>query len=108
MCSEALVKSVDVMSVGSVIAEALASIKPRPTGRLNEPSSDHAPSEDAWFMLWDGYGDLGPAIEALPRGTIHRVPEPPDVPAELVGGTWAYRHYLVFRGPLAAMGTWFD
>jgi hypothetical protein len=65
-------------------------------------------SEDACFMLWDGYGDLGPAIEALLRGTIHRVPEPPDVPAELVGGTFAYRHYLVFSGPLVAMGTWFD
>jgi hypothetical protein len=64
--------------------------------------------DDAWFMLWDGYGDLGPAIEGLPRGTIHRVPEPPNVPAELVGGTWAYRHYLVFRGPLDAVSTWFE
>jgi hypothetical protein len=64
--------------------------------------------EDAWFMLWDGYGDLGPKIEGLPRGTIHRGPEPPDVPAQLVGRIWAYRHYLVFRGPLDATSTWFD
>jgi hypothetical protein len=67
-----------------------------------------AKSDDAWFMLWDGYGDLGSSIEDVPRGTIHRVPEPPDVPAELVGRTWAYRHYLVFRGPLDAMSTWFE
>jgi hypothetical protein len=67
-------------------------------------------TDDVWFMLWDGYGDLGPAktINAIPKGTIHRVPEPPDVPAELVGRTWAYRHYLVFRGPLDAMSKWFD
>ena len=64
--------------------------------------------EDTWFMLWDGYGDLGPAIPDLPRGTIHRVPDPPNVPAELEGGTWAYRHYLVFRGPLDALSTWFE
>jgi hypothetical protein len=65
-------------------------------------------ADDAWFMLWDGYGDLGRAIDDLPRGTIHRVPDPPNVPAELVGRTWAFRHYLVFRGPLNAMSTWFE
>jgi hypothetical protein len=64
--------------------------------------------DDAWFMLWHGYGDLGPAIEGLPRGTIHRVPEPPDVPAELFGATWAYRHYLVLRGSLDAVPKWFE
>jgi hypothetical protein len=67
-----------------------------------------AAPDDAWFMLWDGYGDLGPAIDGLPRGAIHRVRAPPNVPAELVGRTWAYRHYLVFRGPLDAISTWFD
>lgn len=65
-------------------------------------------ADNAWFMLWDGYGDLGRAIDDLPRGMIHRAPDPPDVPAELVGGTWAFRHYLVFRGPLDAVSTWFD
>lgn len=65
-------------------------------------------SDDAWFMLWDGYGDLGPAIDRLPRGTIHRSPEPPDVPPELRGGSFAFRHYLVFRGPLDAVSTWYD
>jgi hypothetical protein len=65
-------------------------------------------SNEAWFMLWDGYGDLGQAIDDLPRGTIHRAPDPPDVPAELVGRTWAYRHYLVFRGPIGGLPTWFD
>jgi hypothetical protein len=65
-------------------------------------------TDDAWFMLWDGYGDLGRAIDDLPRGTIHRVPDPPSVPAELVGRTWAFRHYLVFRGPLDAVPTWFE
>jgi len=67
-----------------------------------------AAAEDVWFMLWDGYGDLGPAIEGLPRGTIGRVPEPPNVPAELVGGTWAFRHYLVFRGSIDAVPIWFE
>lgn len=82
-------------------AEALALVS------LLRPFS-HA-TEDAWFMLWDGYGDLGrSAIDGLPRGTIHRVPEPPDAPAELVGGTRAYRHYLVFRGPLDALSGWFE
>ncbi|MGE5226107.1 MAG: hypothetical protein ACM3OO_04455 [Planctomycetaceae bacterium] len=65
-------------------------------------------ADDAWFMLWDGWGDLGPAIEGIARGTIHRVPEPPDVPAQLVGSTWAFRHYLVVRGPLDGMSSWFD
>jgi hypothetical protein len=64
--------------------------------------------DDAWFMLWDGYGDLGRVIDDLPRGTIHRVPEPPNVPAELVGRTWAFRHYLVFRGSLDALRMWFE
>jgi hypothetical protein len=59
-------------------------------------------------MLWDGYGDLGPAIDGVPRGAIHRTPAPPKVPAELVGRTWAYRHYLVFRGPLDALSRWFE
>lgn len=68
-----------------------------------------AKPDDAWFMLWDGFGDMqGSSIEGLPRGTIHRAPDPPDVPAELVGRTWAYRHYLVFRGPLDAISTWFE
>ncbi len=67
-----------------------------------------AAAGDAWWMLWEGYGDLGPGIDGLPRGTIHRVPEPPDAPAELVGSTWAFRHYLVFRGPLEAVSTWFE
>ena len=65
-------------------------------------------TEEAWFMLWDGYGDLRGGIDRLPRGTIHRVDEPPDVPAELVGRIFAYRHYLVFRGPLDALPTWFE
>jgi hypothetical protein len=63
--------------------------------------------DEAWFMLWDGYGDLGETIKDVPRGTIHRVPEPPSVPAELVGGTWAFRHYMILRGPLDALSTWF-
>jgi len=43
LVSEALVRSVDVMSVGTVIAQPLPSITPSPTTRLNESSSDHAP-----------------------------------------------------------------
>jgi hypothetical protein len=65
-------------------------------------------STDGWFMLWDGYGDLGRGADGVPLGTIHRSPAPPDVPAELKGRIWAYRHYLVFRGPLDAISTWFD
>jgi hypothetical protein len=43
-------------------------------------------TNEAWFMLWDGYGDLGDQEKDLPRGTVHRVSEPGD-PAELVGDT---------------------
>jgi hypothetical protein len=62
---------------------------------------------DAWFMLWDGWGDLGPGIQGIPRAIIHprRTGSPPG--AELVDGTWALRHYLVMRGPLEAMPGWF-
>ena len=63
-------------------------------------------SEDAWFMRWDGYGVDGFGAD-VPRGMIHQVPAPPDVPAELRGRTWAYRHYVVLRGPFDAMGAWF-
>jgi hypothetical protein len=66
-------------------------------------------SEDAWFMLWNGYGDLHrQGFDAVPWGTIHRVDGPPDVPAELAGSVWAYRHYFVFRGPLDALSAWFE
>ncbi len=64
-------------------------------------------SDDAWFMLWNGYGDLGPWMNDLPVGVIHRASEPPDVPAALEGGIWAFRHYIVLRGPLDALPTWF-
>jgi hypothetical protein len=64
--------------------------------------------DDAWFMLWDGYGDLGRAIAHLPRAMIHRVPDPPNAPVETVPGSSAFRHYLVFRGPLDALAIWFD
>jgi endonuclease/exonuclease/phosphatase family metal-dependent hydrolase len=43
LVSNALVKTVDVASVGAVLAEPLPSVTPEPTARLNEPSSDHAP-----------------------------------------------------------------
>ncbi len=62
---------------------------------------------DAWFMLWDGYGDLGPGIEGIPRGVIHLVRSGPPV-GELTAGTWALRHYLMFRGPLDALPGWFQ
>lgn len=61
---------------------------------------------DAWFMLWDGYGDLGRDIGNVPRAFIH--PDRSDAPAgELLHGTWALRYYLVFRGPLDGLATWF-
>jgi|KBSMisStaDraftv2_1062788.scaffolds.fasta_scaffold38255_1 hypothetical protein len=65
---------------------------------------------DGWFMLWNGYGDLRRrGFETVPWGTIHRLDgDPPDVPAELLGSVWAYRHYYVFRGPLAGLSTWFE
>jgi hypothetical protein len=59
-----------------------------------------------WFMLWDGYGDLGPAIEGVPRGMIHPN-RSASLPPELAGQTPALRHYLVFRGPIDALETWF-
>ena len=43
LVSDALVRKVDVNSVGSVIAQPLPSIGTSPTARVNEPSSDHAP-----------------------------------------------------------------
>ena len=67
-----------------------------------------ASTSDAWFMLWDGYGDLGPGIEDMPRGVIHPVRSGPPVRAEFVAGTWALRHYLMFRGPLDAFPGWFQ
>lgn len=50
LVSDALVRKVDVTSVGAVLAEPLPSITPQPTARLNEPSSDHAPVV-ATFLL---------------------------------------------------------
>jgi endonuclease/exonuclease/phosphatase family metal-dependent hydrolase len=50
LVSEALVRTVDVTSVGAVLAQPLPSITPQPTARLNEPSSDHAPVV-ATFLL---------------------------------------------------------
>ncbi len=43
LVSAALVRTVDVTSVGAVITQPLPSVTPVPTARLNEPSSDHAP-----------------------------------------------------------------
>lgn len=62
---------------------------------------------DAWFMLWDGYGDLGPAIDAVPRGMIHPDRSGNPLPPELVAHTPALRHYLVFRAPLDGLAEWF-
>lgn len=64
-----------------------------------------ASTADAWFMLWDGWGDLGPGIEGMPRGVIH-LDEPG--PTEFGSGTSALRHYLMFRGPLDALPGWFQ
>ena len=65
-----------------------------------------ASEADAWFMLWDGWGDLGPGIDGIPRGVIH--PDRSDAPVgELLNGTWALRHYLVVRGPLDSLSDWF-
>ena len=65
-----------------------------------------ATPDQAWFMLWDGYGDLGRDIDSVPRAFIH--PDRSDAPVgELLNGTRALRHYLVFRGPLDALTTWF-
>lgn len=66
-----------------------------------------ASEANAWFMLWDGYGDLGPGIDGIPRGIIHPVRFGPPDSTELVQGTWALRHYLVMRGPLGALPNWF-
>jgi len=65
-------------------------------------------TDDAWFMLWNGYGNIGRWIDGLPLGVIHRAPEPPDAPAVLKGKVWAYRHYVVLRGTLDALTTWFE
>ena len=62
---------------------------------------------DVWFMLWEGYGDLGPAIEAVPRAMIHPFRSGKPLPPELAGRTPALRHYLVFRGPLDGLAEWF-
>jgi len=67
-----------------------------------------ASGEDAWFMVWDGYGDFGPGIDGIPRGVIHLIRSGPPVEAEFVEGTWALRHYVMFRGPLDAFPGWFQ
>jgi hypothetical protein len=63
--------------------------------------------DDAWFMLWDGYGDLGPDIDEVPRGMIHPDRSGARLPRKLSGRTRALRHYLVFRGPLDGLAEWF-
>jgi hypothetical protein len=62
---------------------------------------------DAWFMLWDGYGDFGAWIDSVPRGVVglDRSEHPRG---EFAHGTWALRHYLMFRGPLEGLPAWFD
>lgn len=66
-----------------------------------------ASTDDSWFMLWEGYGDLGPAVNAVPRAMIHPHRSGKPVPLELAGQTPALRHYLVFRGPLDGLAEWF-
>lgn len=63
-------------------------------------------AERAWFMLWDGYGDLGPGIDGVRRGHIHRN-RSASPNGELLNGIWALRHYLVFRGPLDGLHEWY-
>ena len=63
--------------------------------------------EDGWFLLWDGYGDLGEGIGEVPRGMIHPAPPGTRLPPELEGTTLAFRHYLVFRAPLDALEAWY-
>ncbi len=67
-----------------------------------------ASTEDAWFLVWNGLGNLGPWIDGLPIGVIHRAPIPPDAPPELQGRIGAYRHYIVLRAPLDALSTWLE
>jgi hypothetical protein len=64
-------------------------------------------AQDAWFMMWDGWGDLGSGIDGVPRAVIHPDRSGAPTSAEFVEGTWAFRHYLVFRGPLNALAEWF-
>jgi hypothetical protein len=64
-------------------------------------------TEDAWFMHWEGTGNLGQWINDVPRGAIHRAAAA-DVPAELKGRVAAFRAYIVIRGPLDALSTWFE
>jgi hypothetical protein len=45
-----------------------------------------ATPNDGWFMLWDGYGDLGPEIDPLPRAMIHPDRTGTPLPPELKGG----------------------
>jgi hypothetical protein len=66
-----------------------------------------ATPNDGWFMLWDGYGDLGPEIDPLPRAMIHPDRTGTPLPPELKGRTLAFRHYLVFRGPLDGLRQWY-
>ena len=64
-------------------------------------------SEHAWFLLWDGYGDLGPGITTAARAFIHPDRSGRPLPPELAGRTLAFRDYLVFRAPLDALVGWF-
>jgi hypothetical protein len=66
-----------------------------------------ATPDDAWLMLWDGYGDLGPEIDGVPRAMIHADRFGAPLRPELAGRTLAFRHYLVFRGRLDGLAEWF-
>lgn len=66
-------------------------------------------SRPVWFWLWDGYGDMSEEeIRAVPRAMIY-----PGEPIWLPGvepprlAQSAFRHYLVFRGTLPGLPTWF-
>lgn len=63
---------------------------------------------DSWFLLWDGYGDLGEDIEDVARAYIHPDRSGLPLPPELAGHTRALRHYLIFRGPLEGLSIWFS
>jgi hypothetical protein len=65
-----------------------------------------ATAGDAWFMLWDGYGDVAAPTEGMARGMIHPN-RAVQLPPEMAGQTAAFRHYLVFRAPLDGLTEWF-
>ncbi len=84
--------------------------------RLTPLLARHTTSEHGWFCLWGGWGFLTGSISRVvgwhvdhqpPPGTPSRFHSRPAFPPEATGNSMVrlpFRDYLLFEGPLAAVG----